>query len=183
MARKGASKCHFCGESPSVTIYHIAWVSLWNGTVVFCCGSCYHTITEFQREQGVNLPHASQGKVAGGERKTKVEKGETGSDNIKVAYVLDKRITNFKIEDEGEIKEYEAKEEGKKPAQRLVIGVSYNGMRAGDPCRWSMNNKSRNALIDLWGDDTKSWVGKTVEIMISGDGEYQHLTVDLMRTK
>ena len=54
---------------------------------------------------------------------------------------------------------------------------------AGDPEKWVLNNKSRNVLIDIFGNDTKDWVNKDVEIAISGDGEYQHIVVDTLRTK
>ena len=113
----------------------------------------------------------------------KVPRGDTGSNNIKVAFVLQNRITTLTIEDEGELKIYEPKNEGERPKERLNIGVSYQGKRDDDPDRWSMNNKSRNALIDIFGDDTRNWVGKNIEITISGQGEYQHIVVDTMRTK
>ena len=113
----------------------------------------------------------------------KVEKGNTGGNTLKVADVVEKKITSLKITDEGEMRTYEAEKEGDKSSTKLVIGVLYEGMTDTDPHQWSMNNKSRNALIDIWGDDTTEWVGKTVEIQLEGTGEYRHITVDSLRTK
>lgn len=113
----------------------------------------------------------------------KVEKGNTGGNTIKVEFVHDKKITSLKIKDEGDMVTYEAKKEGDSASTKLVIGVAYDGQGDGDPNKWSMNNKSRNALIDIWGDDTADWVGKTAEISTSGDGEFKHIVVDTLRTK
>ncbi len=113
----------------------------------------------------------------------KIEKGNTGGNNLKVTDVNEKRITSLKITDEGEMKTYEGEKEGDKSTTKLIIGVEYTDMKTGDPDKWSMNNKSRNALIDIWGDDTEKWVGKTAEISISGEGEFKHIVVDTLRTK
>ncbi len=113
----------------------------------------------------------------------KVEKGNIGGNNLKVEFIQERKITSLKITDEGEMVTYEAKKEGDKASTKLVVGVSYEGQGKEDPNRWSLNNKSRNALIDIWGDDTENWVGKTVEITISGDGDYKHIIVDSLRTK
>ena len=113
----------------------------------------------------------------------KVERGSTGGNNLKVEFIEERKITSLKIIDEGDMVTYEAKNPDEKSNTRLVIGVDYEGRNNGDPNRWSLNNKSRNALIDAWGDDTKNWVGKIAEIAVSGDGEYRHITVDTLRTK
>ena len=113
----------------------------------------------------------------------KVAKGNTGGNNLKVEFIQENKITSLKITDEGEMITYEAKKEGDKASTKLVIGVSYEGKGKEDPERWSLNNKSRNALIDVQGDDTSDWVGKTAEILISGDGDYKHIMVDTLRTK
>jgi len=130
------------------------------------------------QERGLYDPN----KIRGGDR-MKVEKGNTGGNTLKVVDVVDKKLTSLKITDEGEMRTYEAEKEGDKSTTKLVIGISYNGMGDGDPKQWSMNNKSRNALIDIWGDDTANWVNKTVEIQLEGSGEYRHITVDSLRTK
>lgn len=121
-------------------------------------------------------------KIRGGD-KMKVQKGNTSGNTLKVTDVVEKKLTKLKITDEGEMKTYDAEKEGDKSTTKLVIGISYEGQKDGDPIKWSMNNKSRNALIDIWGDDTASWVNKEAEISISGDGEYKHIVVDTLRTK
>jgi len=113
----------------------------------------------------------------------KVEKGNTGGNNLKVEFVQERKITSLKVTDEGEMVTYEAKKEGETASTKLVVGVSFEGQKDGDPNKWSLNNKSRNALIDIWGDDTEKWIDKVAEISISGDGDYKHIIVDTLRTK
>ena len=115
----------------------------------------------------------------------KVTKGAEGGNNLKVDFVTSRRITAVKIADEGEMREYtNTDKDGKEvKSNKLVLKISYDGMGAGDPDTWITNNKSRNALIDAWSDDTAIWVGKIADIQISGDGEYRHITVDTLRTK
>lgn len=114
----------------------------------------------------------------------KVEKGATASQNISVAYVTDNRISRFKIEDEGERVTYPADPVKKRPeVTKTVLGISYEGQRPDGPQKWSLNNKSLNALIDIFGDETKDWIGKNVEIALDGSGEFRHITVDVLRTK
>lgn len=113
----------------------------------------------------------------------KVERGNTGGNSLKVADVVEKKLTSLTITDEGEMRTYEGEKEEDKSTTKLVIGISYEGQRKGDPDRWSMNNKSRNALIEIFGDDTADWVGKEPEIQLEGTGEYRHIVVDTLRTK
>lgn len=117
----------------------------------------------------------------GGE-KVKVEKGATASNNLTVAFVTDRRISRLKITDEGEQVEYPAKD-GKPAVTKVVVGVTYDGQTSNDPQKWSLNNKSLNSLIDVFGDETRSWIGKDVEIALDGSGDYKHITVDVLRTK
>ena len=111
----------------------------------------------------------------------KVEKGATGSGFLNAKEVISRRISKLQIMDEGERMEYPAKD-GRPAATRVVLGVMYEGQREGDPSKWSLNNKSLNALIDIFGDDTEKWVDKTVEIGIAGEGDYKHIIVDTLRT-
>ncbi len=156
-------------------------IQLADGCYVPACGVC-HAMIEKGRKIAEERGFYDPNKIRGGDR-MKVEKGNTGGNNLKVEFVHEKKITSLKIEDEGEMITYEAKKEGDSPSTKLVIGVSYNGQSDGDPNKWSMNNKSRNALIDIWGDDTAEWVGKTAEISIAGEGEFKHIVVDTLRTK
>ncbi len=168
--------CYFCRKEKK-------WkdITLADGCTVPACGECYTMIEKGKKlaeERGLYDPN----KIRGGDR-MKVEKGNTGGNNLKVEFVHEKKITSLKIKDEGEMVTYEAKKEGDSPSTKLVIGVSYHDQSDGDPNKWSMNNKSRNALIDIWGDDTTDWVGKTAEISTSGEGEFRHIVVDTLRTK
>lgn len=157
-----------------------------DGCYVPACGVC-HSMIEKGRKLAQERGYYDASKIArinenGGDR-MKVEKGNTGGNNLKVEFVQQRKISSLKITDEGEMVTYEAKNDGEKSSTKLVLGVSYDGMRKEDPQKWSLNNKSRNALIDVWEDDTAEWVGKTAEITISGDGEYKHILVDTLRTK
>jgi len=156
-------------------------VTLADGCNVPACGDCFTSVMKGKKlaeERGLYDPN----KIRGGDR-MKVEKGNVGGNNLKVEFIQEKKITSLKITDEGEMVTYEAKKEGEKASTKLVVGVSYEGQGKEDPNRWSLNNKSRNALIDIWGDDTENWVGKVAEITISGDGDYKHIVVDTLRTK
>jgi len=169
--------CYFCNKNKR-------WkdVTLADGCMLPACGDCFAWIVKGRKiaeERGHYDPNR---KIRGGDR-MKVEKGNTGGNTLKVADVIEKKITSLKITDEGYMKTYDGEKEGDKSSTKLVIGVSYENKRDGDPTEWSMNNKSRNALIDIWGDDTETWIGKVAEISISGDGEFKHIVVDTLRTK
>ncbi len=156
-------------------------MQLADGCYVPACGVCYCVMEKGKKlaqERGVYDPN----KIRGGD-KMKVEKGNIGGNNIKVEFIQERKITSLKITDEGEMVTYEAKKEGDKASTKLVVGVSYENQGKEDPSKWSLNNKSRNALIDIWGDDTENWIGKTAEITITGDGDYKHIVVDTLRTK
>jgi len=157
-------------------------ITLADGCTVPACMTCYHSIGEGRKlaeERGLYDPNKA---VRGGDR-MKVEKGNTGGNNLKVEFVEERKLIQLKILDEGRMETYEPQKEGEKSSTKLVCGVSYDGQKTGDPTDWSMNNKSRNALIDIFGDDTAAWVGKEVEITLEGTGEFKHIMVDVLRTK
>lgn len=159
-------------------------LQLADGCHVPICIPCREMIQEgreLARKRGHYKPDAIF-KGRGGES-VKVEKGATGGNRLNADYVEKNRIAKLTIVDEGEMVTFQPQKEGDKPSTKLVIGVSYEGMKDGDPNQWSMNNKSRNALIDIWGDDTQNWIGKTAEINISGEKEFKHIVVDTLRTK
>ena len=150
--------------------------------MVPACGVCYSMIENGKKlaeERGLYDPS----KIPRGGDSMIVAKGNTGGNNLKVEFIQERKITSLKITDEGQMITYEAKKDGDKASTKLVLGVSYEGQGKEDPEKWSLNNKSRNALIDAWKDDTADWVGKTAEILISGDGDYKHIMVDTLRTK
>ena len=63
--------------------------------------------------------------------------------------------------------------------------ITYDGFseNKGMPDTWTLNSKSKNALIDAWGDETDDWKDKAIPITLNGDGEYRHITVDTLRIK
>ncbi len=109
-----------------------------------------------------------------------IEKVETGN-FLTAGFVREKRLTTLRIMDEGQMVKFE--QNGKGEVEKISLGVEYQNMQAGDPTTWTLNNKSRNTLIDIFGSDTSKWVGRIVEIKLEGTGEFEHLMVDTMRTK
>lgn len=168
-------QCYFCKSEKPWKKYILA-----DGCAVPICAVCYPMIEtgkKLAQERGHYDP-----KRMGGDN-MQIEKGNIGGNTLKVADVVEKKLTKLKITNEGEMKTYDAEKAGDKTTAKLVIGIFYEGQKDGDPINWSMNNKSRNALIDVWGDETSKWVGKEAEISISGEGEYKHIVVDVLRTK
>ena len=101
-------------------------------------------------------------------------------DHITAKFVKDRRITVLTIKNEGEYVTFEA---NGKSVERVSVDIDYQGRNDGDPGTWTLNNKSRNALIDVFGPDSSKWIGRQVEIKLDGVGEYEHITVDTMRTR
>lgn len=50
---------------------------------------------------------------------------------------------------------------------KLVCDVTYDGYIQGNPHIWTLNQTSRNALIDKYGNDTAKMVGKKIPIETS----------------
>ena len=48
--------------------------------------------------------------------------------------------------------------------KKLECEVSFLGQTEGSPNKWTLNKKSRNALIDKFGADTIKWIGQEVPI-------------------
>ena len=169
--------CYFCNLK-------LRWkdITLADGCTVPACGECFVRMEEGKKIAEERGSYDTNRSIRGGDR-MKIEKGSTGGNNLKVDFVTEKKITSLKIIDEGEMVTYQPKNDSEKASTKLVVGVNYDGKSDGDPDKWSLNNKSRNALIDIWGDDTTDWVGKIAEISISGEGEFKHIVVDTLRTK
>jgi hypothetical protein len=47
---------------------------------------------------------------------------------------------------------------------KLECQVSYENFSTGSPSTWTLNKKSRNALIDKLGNDTAKWIGFNVPV-------------------
>lgn len=112
-----------------------------------------------------------------------VEKVSEGGDYLKAAFIKEHRITELKIDDARSIEmvEFEDKKNPGKKQTKIQCHVVYNNQGKEDPSTWTMNNKSRNALIDAWGNNTDDWVNKTIPITLGGEGEMMHILVDSMR--
>ena len=111
-----------------------------------------------------------------------VEKVAEGGNYLKPKFVKENKITELQITDARTIQivEFEGRD-GKAPTQKVQCDVTYKGQGKEDPSTWTMNNKSRNALIDAWGSDTDAWVNKAIPITMGGSGEMEHILVDSMR--
>lgn len=104
-------------------------------------------------------------------------------DNVKVGLVKDLGITSLKILDEGTFVKYAPLKDGDREVEKLVVKVSFDGQKDHHPFKWPMNDKSRNAVIDIYGDESSKWEGKTIDIQVAGAGEFEHIAVDVVRTE
>jgi hypothetical protein len=112
----------------------------------------------------------------------KVDKVSEGGNYLKPKFVKENKITELQITDARSIEmiTFPGKD-GKADTHKIQCEVSYKGIGKEDPSVWTMNNKSRNVLIEAWKNDTDNWVNKTIPITISGSGEMEHILVDSMR--
>tara|TARA_R110000787_G_scaffold98863_1_gene203258 strand:- start:29 stop:376 length:348 start_codon:yes stop_codon:yes gene_type:complete len=111
-----------------------------------------------------------------------VTKSAEGGSYIKAKFVKDNKITELQITDARTIKEVTFEGKDGKPAQtKLQCDITYKSQGKDDPSSWTMNNKSKNAIIDAWGTDTDKWISKTIPITLGGSGEMEHILVDAMR--
>lgn len=129
------------------------------------CLSCHNSI-EPKRKKFVSLAGFEQ---ISSEVKnmTKVQKATIGGiPYLDKKTVLEKGVKKVKIETEAELVDTEF--EGKK-SKKLECICSTQVL---DPTRvtWQMNNTTMNFLIDKFGDDTKTWIGKEVEIAVKQAG-------------
>lgn len=112
----------------------------------------------------------------------KTAKVSEGGNFLKIKFVKENKITELQITDARTIEEVTFPgKDGKPDTKKIQCEVSYKDQGKEDPNVWTMNNKSRNALIDAWGDDTDNWVAKTIPITLGGTDEYEHFLVDSMR--
>jgi hypothetical protein len=112
----------------------------------------------------------------------KVDKVSEGGNFLKIKFVKENKITELQITDaiRVEIVTFAGKE-GKPDTHKIQCEVSYKNQEKEDPNIWTLNSKSRNALIDAWGDNTDNWVNKKIPITLGGSGEMEHILVDSMR--
>lgn len=86
---------------------------------------------------------------------TTIEK-QTGN-YLKGDFVKEKGLTELKITSE-------PKDVNGDFGIKLECQVSYDGFGTGSPSTWTLNKKSRNALIDKLGKDTEKWIGFVVPV-------------------
>lgn len=111
-----------------------------------------------------------------------VNKVSEGGSYLKAHFVKENKITELQITDARTIEMITFKgKDGKPDTEKIQCEVSYKDQGKEDPGVWTMNNKSRNILIDAWGSNTDDWVMKPIPITISGSGEMEHILVDSMR--
>ena len=79
---------------------------------------------------------------------------------LKGEYVKEKGITKLKITSE-------AVDVNGDFGRKLECEVTYDGQTQESPNKWTLNKRSRNALIDKFGPDTTKWIGNVVPIETS----------------
>lgn len=172
-------RCYFCGKEEKVIPEKR---KLWNGKMAEQCVHCFKCIETgliVAKEKGV-IDFANS--IGGGDR-MKVEKDAIGGDFLRAAYVKEHKIPELLIISDAEIAKFKDKQGVE--TEKLQFKIQYEGYQEnkGMPDIWTLNGKSKNALIDAWGDDTDAWKGKPIPIGISGEGEYLHIKVDEIRIK
>ncbi len=160
-----------------------------DGCAIPACGDCYSMIEKGKKlaearglYDSTNYPNKN---VSGGDKMTKVKRKSEGGNYLKHKFVTEKGVTALKIDNAGiEVDFINTNKKGEEVViHKWQLEVSYDGQKEGDPNIWTMNNTSFNACLDLFGDETEKWIGKTVEITIGGDGEMKHIKVDTVRSK
>lgn len=112
----------------------------------------------------------------------KVDKVSEGGNYLKAKFVEDHKITELQITDARTIEIVTFKGKDGKPDQdKIQCEINFKDQGKEDPSVWTMNNKSRNALIEAWGGDTDKWINKKIPITLGGSGEMRHILVDGMR--
>lgn len=112
------------------------------------------------------------------------EKVSEGGNYLKVRFIKENKITELQITDAKSIETVTFKgKDGKPDTEKIQCDVIFKAQGKEDPNSWTMNNKSRNSLIDAFGKDTDGWVDKIIPITIGGSGEMEHILVDSMRIK
>lgn len=91
---------------------------------------------------------------------------------LKGDYVKEKGITKLKILTE-------PKDVDGDFGEKLECQVSYEGQTAKAPRTWTLNKKSRNILIDFFGDNTVNWINKIVPIETAQTEKGRAIYVDL----
>jgi len=171
-------KCYFCNKPERIVPQKR---KLWNGIMVPQCLHCFKSLETgliIAKERGLYDANS----IRGGDRMVKVEKDATGGNFLKASYVKEHKISELLIVGDAEIAEFT--NDGK-VTKKLQFKTQYEGYKDNKemPDTWTLNSKSKNALIDAWGNDTDNWKGKPIPITLSGDGEYLHIKVDELRIK
>lgn len=111
-----------------------------------------------------------------------VTKSAEGGNYLKAKFCKENKITELQITDARTITEVTFEGKDGKPAQtKIQCDITYKDQGKDDPSSWTMNNKSKNIIIDAWGGDTDKWVNKVIPITLGGSGEMEHILVDAMR--
>lgn len=172
-------KCYFCNKPDKIIPQKR---TLWNGKKMPQCVWCFKAIEQglkVAKEKGIEI---STNQIRGGDS-MKASKDAIGGDFLKASYVEEHKITELKIISDVSIATFE--KEGKPSVEKFQFTIAYDGFQQnkGMPDTWTLNSKSKNALIDAWGDETDDWKDKTTPIGLSGEGEYRHIVVDTLRIK
>ena len=95
---------------------------------------------------------------------------------MKGEYVKEKGITHLTITSE-------PKDVDGNFGKKLECEVSYDGFKKDNPNIWTLNKKSRNALIDKLGGNTTKWIGFKVPIETAITEKGRAIYVDIEALK
>ena len=91
---------------------------------------------------------------------------------------MDKKVKNLTIMNEGEMVDTEDFKT-KKTVSKLQFNVV---LPDGASKKWRPNQKSKQSLIKLFGEDTKAWVGKKLKLMLVPYEDTYSIQVDEVET-
>ena len=102
------------------------------------------------------------------------------SEYLKPKFMEERGITVVTILGEGEISTFND-EKTHEVKHRNTVPIDFAGRQDGDPDKWTLNNKAAKIMTKIFGDDTKSWIGHKIELLVIKD-KYTYITVDELRT-
>ena len=175
-------RCYFCNQTQKIIPQKRR---LYNGVFVIQCVWCYKTLEsglKLAEERGYYDSNITLLYNRGGET-MELEEPQVGTNRLKADFIESRKIVALKILDEGKMMTFSSKNNPNEKSTKPVFEVDYEGKTNDDPNQWALNGKSQKSLMDVWGKETKNWIGKTAEIKLEGTGEYKHIAVDEIRTK
>ena len=141
-------KCDKCNNLTDIYLAEYWIKQIYLVTKKIKCRSCGHYIimNDMKRKEALKT------------KKMKIERGEEGGNFLRNTDIGDGDIGDketIEIMEEGEIKNGQY-------GERLQLPVNVNE----EDKLFSVSNKNRNVIIDMYGDETEDWIGKEITLLV-----------------